>query len=304
MAASSSMLIKKSKNIAGSGNTESVFFAMCVAVYSIVLLFFINKFQITLYPFNYLFASLYAVIGIISTVLSLKAFSYGKVSAYLMMTSTGSVLIPYLVGILWLNESFSFVKTIGIVLMCVAFVIKNTTSPKKVSVTKDRAEETAPQKEGGTKANKLFLIFCLAGAVIAGGGSVAISLNSMLVPQTDNISFSFITQIFVLFLTGAYLLIRWKTTKKTFLENRKMTGILNLGVALIYAVICGGSLIFSLELAKRLPTSFVFPITSSGNIVLVTVLDSLFYKEKFTLRDLISTLLIVVAIVLVSLNVA
>lgn len=304
LTASSSMLIKKSKNIAGSGSTESIFFTLFIAVYSIIIFILINRFKITLYPLNFVFACAYAVLGIFSNVLMIKAFSCGKVSTYLIMTNTGAVLFPYIVGIIWLDEAFSFIKTFGIVLMCVAFVIKNTgTDPSAQPAEKIsdvNGEQEADEKK--PKANKLFLFLCLAGACISGFANVVISLNSTLVPLSDNVSFSIMTQTFVLGLTIAFLLIRFNKTKQTLMTNRKMTGLANLGVALAYSAIAGGGLIFSLESAKRLPSSVVFPISSSGNIVLVTIFDTLFYKEKFTLRDLIATVLIVVAIVLVSLG--
>ena len=291
LTAFSAMFMKKSKNVAGSGWTTGLFFTLFVAVFSIALLLLVNLFSVTLYPANYVFAFAYAAIGTVSTVVGLKAYAAGKVATYVVATTVGSTALPYLFGILFWNEGVTAVKMIGVALMLCAFVLKNL--PKKGG----QATETEKKKGAG---GAFFL--CLAGAVISGVANIVISYNARFAPETDAVSFSVLTQGFVFAIVVILLLARFPKTKAVLKENKALYGGRNFAACALYAATCGGALICSLEGAKHLPASVFFPVTCSGNIVLVTLLDYLFYKEKPTWKDLLAVAVIIPAIVLVSLG--
>lgn len=298
MSAFSAMLIKKSKNIAGSGWYEGLFFTLFVAVFSIVLFLLINLFRITLYPANVLFSFLYAFLGIFSTIVGLKAYASGKAATYIIATTVGSTVFPYLFGILFWQETLTLMKSAGMALMVVVFVVKNLPSRAEKAA---KSEETA---DAAASAGKKFgfVGLCIVGALVSGLANIAVSWNARLAPLTDTVSFSVLTQAFVLVLASLMMAVRVPAVKRTLAENKSVYGRKNILVSLVYAASCGTALIFSLEAAKTLPASVLFPVTCSGNIILVTLFDSLFYKEKFTKRDLLSTLLILPAIVLVALG--
>lgn len=290
-AAFSAMFMKKSKNIAGSGWTEGLFFTLFVAVFSIAFFLAVNLFSVTLYPANCLFAFAYAVVGIVSSVVGLKAYAAGKVATYIVATTVGSTALPYLFGILFWDESVTAMKMSGVALMLCAFVLKNL--PKK----EKQVQETENKKGAGGA-----VALCLAGALISGLANIVISYNARFVPETDSVSFSVLTQGFVLVLAGVVLLARFPRTKAVLSENKAVYGGRNFVACALYALTCGGALICSLEGAKSLPASVFFPVTCSGNIVLVTLLDFLIFKEKPNWKDCLAVAVIVPAIVLVSLG--
>ncbi len=305
LSAFSAMLIKKSKNIAGSGWYEGLVFTLFVAVFSIVLFLLINLFRITLYPANVLFSFLYAFLGIFSTIVGLKAYASGKAATYIIATTVGSTVFPYLFGILFWQETLTLMKSAGMALMVVVFVVKNLPSrAEKAAESEETSDgENAPAVAAASAGKKFgFVGLCIVGALVSGLANIAVSWNARLAPLTDTVSFSVLTQAFVLVLASLMMAVRVPAVKKTLAENKSVYGRKNILVSLVYAASCGTALIFSLEAAKTLPASVLFPVTCSGNIILVTLFDSLFYKEKFTKRDLLSTLLILPAIVLVALG--
>lgn len=320
LSAFSAMLIKKSKNIAGSGWYEGLFFTLFVAVFSIAVFLAVNLFRVTLYPVNYIFSFIYALLGIFSTIVGLKAYASGKAATYIIATTIGSTVFPYLFGILFWQESLTVLKSAGMALMIAVFIVKNLPARKPASKDIPAPAHLPEPKEAGAeepeqertpafreelqavpeKKRNGFLWLCVVGALITGVVNIVVSWNARLAPLTDTVSFSVLTQGYVFVLVAVMMLARFPAVKRTLSVNRSIYGGKNILVSCIYAAACGTALIFSLEAAKTVPASVLFPVTCSGNILLVTLFDSLFYKEKFTKRDFISTLLIIPAIVLVA----
>ena len=187
-----------------------------------------------------------------------------------------SVVVPIIFGIILYNESVTFLKVGGIVIVLIAVYLSSV-----------------KEEKSNIKASLLFPVL-----LFLGSGVIDTTLKYV---ETN-----FVTQDGVAFFSGSLfgfaavfgiliLLIQQFTSKEKFEIKSIIAGIV-LGIPNYYSIVF---LIKSLQI-KSLESSTLFTINNVGVVVVSTLVGLLLFKENFSLKNKIGVGLAILGIILVT----
>lgn len=222
-----------------------------------------------------------------SLLISIPAMKYGDLAAFSVFFLTGSVVIPFIYGVFWLNETISAVKIAGIIIVLLSLmpdVISSATAKKK-----------NPGKTSGKRT--LFIILCFAGFFTNGIGTILVKMLFIYSPSADNATFILLSALFrTLGIIPVILIFAlMKTHRNKYADDKSFKSALFSGIGEKYAAlpILGACLmgvlyafsnmtgtIFSLECAKVMDSSVQFPVMNAAIIIGTTLISIFFMHEK------------------------
>ncbi len=274
------IFVKEYQNRAGCGINQGLFMNMVAGGAAFVVLFVFKGFSLYFTPQNIILAFLVGLCIVTIKTLLVKAVSMGIVSISTMFYVMGGTLIPFIFGVLLLNEKLSAYKIMGILLAFLSFLptIRNN-----------------EVNEMGKKVSLKFIVICFLIFFANGTSGVFLKINQNISLKEHTIDFIVIYSFFMFMLSAIGLFIRkTKSDDKDFFQMFKFK---NVGSALKVSICNTTANIFALNLAKKLPASVQFPVTMIGIVVLTTILSMIILKEIPTRKIIISLALVVMAIV-------
>lgn len=179
---------------------------------------------------------------------------------YTMFLMTGGMVVPYVFGLLFLDEPFSFLRIIGLVIIIAAIVLSNfdmaKSSPKMIAI-------------------------CAVIFLLNGGCSVSSKLCQTPNPygSVTPTEFVFMTGTIRFMLCGIALLVsKHRDVEKETGEKFEFRNVLP--IILCSAVVSGVSYMLQLIGAANLPATVLYPIVSGGCIIFSTIAGMICFKEK------------------------
>ena len=277
-----SVLAKVSSSLSKGRILGALYFAFLVAVAEIIIFSALNGFRLQFTLTSFWFALAYGFAGILGTVVSLKAYSLGNMAAYAVISTSGSIVIPFLFGVIALNETAGICKWIGCILVVIGVVVLNC--------------GRRPQDEQARKSGLVFVLLCIAGALVSGAAQCINKLQAVTQGTIDGNSYVVLVQgcIFVYCLITAACLP--KKTAALFREVPALHGGKRCLVAGLYGLVGGLNIVVTLLTNEYLSSVIVFPVLNGLTIVLTMLAGRVFFKEKLTRRNVISAAVIIVAI--------
>ncbi len=235
-----------------------------LGVSATVIYLVINKFKIELTSYSVIMAAIFTILILTYVMIGFKIMKKGNMSLYTLFLMSGGMTIPYIWGVLFLNEELTIVRTIGLLAIIAAIVISNS---------------------GGAKPDRKQLLLCIAVFLLNGFTSVTskmhqISPISELVTSSD---FAFITAVFKAVLCIALLLIlknKMNVQAPISLPIKKV-----LPIVIITALADSISFVFQLIGATELPATILYPFITGGSIILTSLAGVIVFKEKMTARQ-------------------
>lgn len=107
----------------GTG-AESVFtFNLLCAIAGIICLSIINKFDFSLTPFTLLMAVVAAIDGLLCSACSLRALECANLSVYSLFSMLGGMMLPFIAGLIFFDESMTLGKGICVGLVVIALLL-------------------------------------------------------------------------------------------------------------------------------------------------------------------------------------
>lgn len=261
------------------------FFSAAVALTSCVLFWALNGFRVGFSTFSFIMAVLVAVVLTLNNIMSIVVVKYGEVSVYTVFMMLGGMILPFLYGVIFLNETPSVGSIVGIILLVVSLFLS----------VSDKLKSKADNA-------KLFALLCLAVFFLNGTVSIlskihqispkAIGTNDFLV---WNYLASFVLSIILLAVSSA---VTAKRNLPIMVHSGKKSVAIGVLTFIIIAVI--GSLGYLCQLlgAKNLPASVLYPIVSGGSIVLTAAAGKIFFGEKMPPIKLLSLSLTLIGTVM------
>ena len=277
------VLGKISSNISKGKIFGVLFFTLIVAVFEIIIFSALNGFRLQFTWISFAFAAVYGFMGCLGTVVSLKAYTMGHLATYVIISTVGGIVIPFLFGFIVLQESAGICKWVGCAMMLVGVVIAQ------------KREKSDNKEEQATTA--AFLLLCFFGAFISGVSQCINKLQSVSEGVVDGNSYVVYIQTCIALCCIIAGVLMPKRVKLMFKETPQMHGAKIICVSGIYGLLGGISIVISLFVNKLLPAVVVFPISSGMSIVMSAIVGRVFFQEKITKVKVISTAIIVTAMV-------
>ena len=281
---------KRYANNAGS----LLFFPIPAAVVSLLFFLCLTGFKPGFTPFTFVMALSYALAVTTYSVLGLIIVRLGKLSVYMIFLMLGGMLIPFLYGIIFLNETLTAIRITGMIILIVSLFAPFLRLPgKDAGQAQSLSDNNAPRG-----SQKIFISLCVCVFVLNGCVSTISKVHQINPAALDTNQFLVWINFFNLVLSASAFSIyklyecrrkkcfkKYEASIQTEPMAKAKTASFALALALLVTIAlinCGGGMLMMTG-AKSLPASVMFPMVTGGTIVLTSLAGLIFYKEKINL---------------------
>lgn len=264
-------LNKVYQKINGASAKSAFGFNALLGLFSALVFFAANGFKLSFSLYSFIMAALMCIFGTTYSILGFKLLKNGSMALYTLFLMTGGMTLPYIFGLIFLNETFSWLRMAGLAIIFAGVIIANF---------------------NGEKANAKMILLCVAVFILNGCVSITSKLH-----QINTVYYSVNTSEFIIFtgivkfvITSVLFLI----TKKEPLEQpatMKHKKLISVLVAIASTGISGISSLLQLKGAITIPATVLYPIITGGTIVFSTLAGVIIFKDKLSIKIIISVIL-------------
>lgn len=240
----------------GTGIEAVALFTVSTSFTGFLLLCAINGFHLEFTLFSFLIALIYSCVNITFNYASIKAIATVNLGVYSLFSMLGGMLLPFLYGLIFNQESITFPK-----ILCSLLIVFATFFT--VADLKNTNKKAIPY---------YILVFALNGAV----GVLSSIHQNATVAHVDSSSFIAISKLLNVAICGSWILCR----NPRLLRISIPSFFLATGYSAFNSV---GNLLV-MEALLVLPASVQYPMITGATMIFSAVI-SLLMKEKFTLRN-------------------
>ena len=246
---------------AGESSRSVLFFNAANGLFTAVVFYLIGGCRFEFSLFSVGMATLLAFLGLTYSLIGFRILAKGGMGLYSLFLMTGGMTIPYVFGLLFLEESLNAARIIGLVCIIAAIILANA---------------------GKGSRNRSVLLLCAAVFFLNGFVSVVSKIHQVDVNHSpiSATGFVFWSGVAKFVLCSAAILFRGKNDASEPLPLRPGA----LCLILASALIGGLSYLCQLIGAAELPASVLYPFVTGGSIVLSNLTGALLYKEKIDLK--------------------
>lgn len=257
-------LLKKYQALEGTSVIAGLRFNALNGLFTAVIFFGFSGFQLDFSWYSTLLAFIMSLFAMIYTIIGCRVLRDGNISIYSLFLMSGSMLLPYLFGIIFLDETITFFRIFGIFFILASAILSYDIK---------------------YKPKPSFLLLCIAVFILNGAVSIISKCHQI------NTTFQTVSStIFIIYTGLAKVLIGCAVLPFCKERTRFLTFSSKKAVMLVIcsALIGGISYMLQLTGAKELPASVLYPIVSGGSIIFSALWGRIFYKEKLSVNQLIS----------------
>lgn len=258
---------RKYQTMEGTSAAAGLRFNLLTGLFTALIFFGLCGFQVEFSPFSLTVVLLAALCGTAYNVLSFRVLKAGGMALYSMFLMMGGMMLPYFYGVLFLEESLTLLRGLGVVIIGTAVVLSC------------KAKYRFP--------GRIYLL-CVAVFVLNGLVSIFSKLH-----QIDTTHNPISATAFVMYggigralFSGTALLAVGKKAQKPVSSPWRI-----LGVAAGAAAVSGISYLLQLTGARDLPATVLYPMVTGGSIIFSALSGKVFFKEKLSRYQLLSIVL-------------
>ena len=258
---------KKYQSLEGTSLQMGLRYNAVSGLTSAVFMWILCGFRPEWSSYSLLLAFAMALSSMLYTLLSFQILKLGGIALYSLALMSGGMLLPYVFGILFWNESFTFAGFLGLVAVLAAVILANLNRQT---------------------VNKPLLLLCFAVFILNGCCSILSKthqINQTFV-TTDSAGFVLYSGVWKCLLCAPILLVRKKPR-----ASHPVSRIPSLSVIIGASVISAASYLLQLNGAKFLPASVLYPVITGGSVVFSAITGRVLFKECISLRQALCMLL-------------
>ena len=254
------------QKLRGTSSKTSLFFNSVLGLATAIIFFIVNNFKLSFSPYSAFTAMLMSTLVMTYNIIGFRILRQGSMAIYSLFLMTGGMVLPYIWGLVFLNESFSAVRTIGLIIIIVGVSLSNFS---------------------GEQINLKQICMCLAVFVLNGFVSIISKMHQIEINYqcVSTIEFVILGGIFKFFIAG-FLFLTFKNREGQRCEKNNFSK--SLIVIILSAVIGGTAYFLQLYGAKSLPATLLYPFITGGSIVFSTLIGAVLFKEKLSRKLIIS----------------
>ena len=262
----------------GESIREGIWFNLTLGIFTALFMWGMNGFRFEWSPYSFIMAAFMAVFTGAYTLLGFRIIAMGKVAVFTQFLMLGGMIVPYVFGIFYLGEEFSFLRLIGLILMTVSIFLSGGKGGEEIT----------------KKRFLVFLLLCAAVFFLNGGCSVTSKLH-----QIETVHQTVSATVFVAY-TGVFkailsaLMLPFFKKEEAGEAPQKGMGFVIL-VTLLSALASAVSYLFQLLGASHLPATVLYPMITGGTVVLTALAGFLCFGEKLSKRELLGVALCFIA---------
>jgi drug/metabolite transporter (DMT)-like permease len=258
---------KKYQESEGTSLISGLRFNTLSGFFTAIIFFALSGFKLQFSLFSLIMAFLMSLLCMLYSIIGFQILRKGNMSLYSLFLMSGGMLLPYIFGILFLQEPLTLLRILGILFILAAVYLSN---PAKCKLDKSQ------------------LILCVIIFIMNGFVSIISKCHQINITfaPVDNTSFVMYSGICKCIMSSFALLFCKSTETKYSFATKK-----SLYIILGAACISGISYTLQLMGAKALPASVLYPLITGGSIIFSTLCGKLLFKEKVSKFQIISVAL-------------
>lgn len=234
---------------------DCLIFTFLFGVFETIIFFAANGFKLNFTPFTCIMGSAASILSMSYIMLGFYIMKSESVAYYTLFVMTGGMTLPYLWGLLFLGEDFSWRRTAGLAVIAVAIAI----------IHLDRRGSSL----------KMILV-CVCVFLLNGTVGIVSKEHQLLAVGVNENDFIIYTGIARAVVAGVALLI---FRKKVDIKRYNLKTVV---FPFISSVVCGISFVLQLIPAKYVPATVVYPFITGGTILFTALAGRIAVKEKIT----------------------
>lgn len=249
----------------GIGTYAGLFFNAASGLFTAIIFWGVNRFAISFSVYSLIMVFIWSGLVAIYMMIGFRILKSGNMSYYTLFLMTGGMVVPYIWGVLFLNEPLTLMRTIGIMLIILSMVITNLS---------------------GSKPDKKLIMLCAVIFFLNGFVSVVSKLHQVnttyeTIGTTDFVFWSGIMKFIICGL--ALLFFKRKNDDVGEVDVKAV-----LPIVFLSAVVTGISSICQLKGAISIPATVLYPLVTGGTIILSSITGCIVFEEKLAVRQWIS----------------
>lgn len=255
---------KKYQKLSGTSLKAGLVYNALMGVFSAIMFLCINGFEIRITGFSLFMAVIFATVVTLYIFVGFKLMEKGCMSIYTLFLMAGGMTVPYVWGVLFLDEALTFIRTLGLLAIIVAIGISNS---------------------GAKNVDKKQIIMCISVFLLNGVSSVTAKMHqinpvSQVVTSPD---FAFLVMVVKAVMCSVILLIN---RKRFVSDSQKMSSVKTILPIVLFAAMADGiSYMLQLIGATQLPASVLYPMVTGGSVILTSLAGVVVFKEKLSARQ-------------------
>ncbi len=260
------------RKLRGASPEASLFFNMISGAVTSVIFFAVNGFKLSFSLYSALAAILMSAAVMSYNMIGFRILKQASMSVYSLFLMTGGMVLPYIWGVLFLDEPLSIVKTIGLVIIISGVFLSNYSSKK---------------------TNIKLICMCLAVFLLNGFVSIISKMHQIETAHrcVSALEFIILGGIFKFLIAGALFMVLKNRSRQDSQRNENSGPSKALLVIVASALIGGCSYFFQLYGAKSLPATVLYPFITGGSIFFSALIDILLFRARISRRLCISVML-------------
>lgn len=246
-------------------------FSALSGFFTIIIFLFVNGFGIKFTVFSCVLALVKTILVVMYTLLGFRLLKEGSMALYTLFLMIGGMTVPYVFGLAFLDEEFSWLRTVALVVILFGVGIANF----------DKG-----------KMNIRMLLMCVSVFVVNGFVSVISKIHQL--DAYSNVSVGANNFIII----GAFIQfvicgICYLITKKNMhgKSQKPLSAPALTAVIILAAAMSGFSYLLQLEGAAKLPATVIYPVVTGGSIVFSSLMGMIAFKERPSSKVMISVCL-------------
>lgn len=235
-------------------------FNSLLGLFTAIIFFVIDGFKIECSVYSLTMAAFMSFLVMCYNMIGFQLLKSGSVALYTLFLMTGGMIVPYIYGILFLNEPFSGLRTAGLFLILFGVVLSNFSNKK---------------------LNCKQIMLCAAVFFLNGFVSVISKLHQIETAFycVNAAEFVILGGLFKFIFAGMlYFIVKGKNK----ITSDKLINTEALLIIAASAVVGGFSYLMQLLGAASLPATILYPFITGGSIVFSALVGSIFLKEKIS----------------------
>lgn len=224
-----------------------------------------------------IFSVVYALIGLFSVIVGLVSYNYAAVAYITVISGALGTIIPFLYELLFTDVIFSTSKIISVFFRIMAISVILLLNKKE-------------------KVTKMGVLLCIVLGLISGAAGVTTRMYATFPGVESDGSFFFWTNVFTL--PMIFISCFKKGTVKKLAEDFRKIKKLNYVYALGSMFINNAITFVSIDIIRNISGTVYGIISGSLQLIMATVISLFVYRERLSVKTLISVGLSIIAVVL------
>ena len=239
-----------------------------LGLFTAIIFFIINGCKFNFSPYSFLMAMLVNAFVTFYTLIGFKLLKSATMATYTLFIMSGGMIVPYIYGILFLNEDVSVLKIFGLLFVLGGVVFSNF-SKEKINIKQ--------------------LVMCVLIFLINGFVSVFSKLHQIeqVFYKVNAEEFVMIGGIFKFIFAG--ILFMFTKNENGSKQSKKIA--LPVLVIVISAAASGISYMLQLFGATSLPATVLYPLVTGGSIIFSSLAGAMFFGDKLSKNAVIGIIL-------------